>query len=126
MTTTTWPAPCGRPDITPVFALCLDVKHGRLLGTDICTLRPSTTSPTPLPRPHITSQRRACRNWINERGGAVYCTSWGKFWMSILGCYEWRGQNPLPPEMWLLPYRCRSVSCGVAVALATPLALACA
>jgi len=44
------------------------------------------------------------RVWMHERGGAVACTSWGKFWLSVLGCYEWEGQNPLPPEMWLLPY----------------------
>jgi len=45
------------------------------------------------------------RAWIQERGGAVTCTSWGKFWLSVLGAYEWEGQNPMPPEMWLLPYQ---------------------
>ncbi|KAK9931604.1 hypothetical protein M0R45_018876 [Rubus argutus] len=25
-------------------------------------------------------------------------------WLSILGVYEWDGNNPLPPELWLLPY----------------------
>eukprot|EP00775_Hariotina_reticulata_P008841 gene8841-9020_t len=38
------------------------------------------------------------------KGGATYITSWGKFWLSVLGVYSWDGQNPMPPEMWLLPY----------------------
>lgn len=41
---------------------------------------------------------------IHERGGATYITSWGKFWLSVLGVFKWEGQNPLNPEMWLLPY----------------------
>jgi squalene cyclase len=31
-------------------------------------------------------------------------TSWGKFWLAVLGCYEWEGMNPITPEMWLLPH----------------------
>lgn len=46
----------------------------------------------------------ASHRWILERGGATYCTSWGKFWLSVMGVYEWRGQNPLTPETWLMPY----------------------
>jgi cycloartenol synthase len=41
---------------------------------------------------------------IHSRGGATWITSWGKFWLAVLGVYSWDGQNPLPPEMWLLPY----------------------
>ncbi|KAG0504631.1 hypothetical protein KC19_N011500 [Ceratodon purpureus] len=44
------------------------------------------------------------RNWIQEHGGATYITSWGKFWLSVLGVFEWSGNNPLPPEIWMLPY----------------------
>ncbi|KDD76456.1 hypothetical protein H632_c219p0 [Helicosporidium sp. ATCC 50920] len=44
------------------------------------------------------------RAWMHPRGGAVAISSWGKFWLSVLGVYAWEGQNPLPPEMWLLPY----------------------
>lgn len=47
---------------------------------------------------------KTAREWIKERGGATYITSWGKFWLSILAVYDWRGQNPLTPEMWLMPY----------------------
>eukprot|EP00879_Flechtneria_rotunda_P014928 GHRR01015598.1.p1 GENE.GHRR01015598.1~~GHRR01015598.1.p1 ORF type:complete len:610 (+),score=118.28 GHRR01015598.1:42-1871(+) len=49
-------------------------------------------------------QTVAARNWIHSRGGATYITSWGKFWLAVLGVYSWDGQNPLPPEMWLLPF----------------------
>ena len=31
-------------------------------------------------------------------------TSWGKFWLAVLGVFSWDGLNPLTPEMWLLPY----------------------
>jgi cycloartenol synthase len=44
------------------------------------------------------------RTWILHHGGATYIPSWGKLWLSVLGVYEWSGNNPLPPEMWLLPY----------------------
>ena len=44
------------------------------------------------------------RAFMHARGGAVNNTSWAKFWLSLLGVYEWRGINPLPPEMWILPY----------------------
>ncbi|KAK4493064.1 hypothetical protein RD792_018106 [Penstemon davidsonii] len=43
------------------------------------------------------------RKWILDHGGAVGIPSWGKFWLSVLGVYEWDGCNPLPPEIWLLP-----------------------
>ncbi|KAL5653980.1 hypothetical protein ACJX0J_033299, partial [Zea mays] len=44
------------------------------------------------------------RNWILKHEGATYTTSWGKFWLTVLGVYDWSGNNPMPPEMWLLPY----------------------
>ncbi|KAL7133796.1 hypothetical protein ABFS83_12G164400 [Erythranthe nasuta] len=44
------------------------------------------------------------RTWILDHGGATYTPSWGKCWLSVLGVYEWDGNNPLPPEIWLLPY----------------------
>lgn len=44
------------------------------------------------------------RKWILDRGGATLTASWGKFWLSVLGVYEWSGNNPLAPELWLLPY----------------------
>ncbi|XP_020243911.1 cycloartenol synthase 2-like [Asparagus officinalis] len=44
------------------------------------------------------------RKWILDHGSATAITSWGKFWLSVLGVFDWWGNNPLPPEMWLLPY----------------------
>ncbi|KAK6284757.1 hypothetical protein POUND7_003709 [Theobroma cacao] len=46
---------------------------------------------------------KACE-WILEHGSATAITSWGKMWLSVLGAYEWSGNNPLPPEVWLCPY----------------------
>lgn len=43
------------------------------------------------------------RQWILDHGGLVAIPSWGKFWLSVLGIYEWSGCNPIPPEVWLLP-----------------------
>ncbi|KAJ7543149.1 hypothetical protein O6H91_09G026800 [Diphasiastrum complanatum] len=41
--------------------------------------------------------------WIQDHGGAIQIPTWGKFWLSVLGVYDWAGINPLPPEAWLLP-----------------------
>jgi squalene/oxidosqualene cyclase-like protein len=43
------------------------------------------------------------RTWLHERGGAAGIPTWGKIWLSVLGCYEWDGVMPVPPELWLLP-----------------------
>ncbi|KAJ7747290.1 terpene synthase [Mycena metata] len=43
------------------------------------------------------------RTTLLKLGGAAAAPSWGKFWMTVLGCYEWEGVNPMPPEIWLLP-----------------------
>ncbi|GMI97478.1 cycloartenol synthase 1 [Hibiscus trionum] len=43
------------------------------------------------------------RKWILDHGGLVGIPSWGKFWVTVLGLYEWDGCNPMPPEFWLLP-----------------------
>ena len=45
-----------------------------------------------------------CLSQILANGGATHITSWGKFWLAVLGCYSWDGMNPTPPEIWLLPY----------------------
>lgn len=46
---------------------------------------------------------KKARTWIKSYGGATGIPSWGKFYLSILGVYEWEGCNSLFPEMWLLP-----------------------
>jgi squalene cyclase len=45
----------------------------------------------------------AARAFIHRHGGALNAPHWGKFWLSVLGVYEWEGVNPIPPELWLLP-----------------------
>lgn len=42
------------------------------------------------------------REFIWEKG-ALNTPLWGKFWMSVLGVYEWEGVPVLSPEMWILP-----------------------
>lgn len=43
------------------------------------------------------------RTWIQQNGTATGIPSWGKFYLAILGVYEWEGCNSLFPEMWVLP-----------------------
>lgn len=43
------------------------------------------------------------RKWILENGGATEIPSWGKFYLSVLNVYEWKGNHSLFPEIWLLP-----------------------
>ncbi|XP_031504247.1 cycloartenol synthase 2-like isoform X2 [Nymphaea colorata] len=44
------------------------------------------------------------QKWILDHGSVTAIPSWGKMWLSVLGVYDWSGNNPLPPEIWLLPY----------------------
>lgn len=46
----------------------------------------------------------SARAWIETHGGAGGVPGWGKFWLSVLGVYDWEGVDPLTPEFWLLPY----------------------
>jgi cycloartenol synthase len=46
----------------------------------------------------------ASRAWIEKNGGAGGVPGWGKFWLAVLGVYDWDGVDPLTPEFWLLPY----------------------
>lgn len=46
----------------------------------------------------------AARAWIERNGGAGGVPGWGKFWLAVLGVYDWDGLDPLTPEFWLLPY----------------------
>jgi len=54
--------------------------------------------------PANDTRMELARNWIKVRGGAASVPAWGKFWLSSLGLYEWEGMNPVPPELWVLPY----------------------
>ncbi|CAN4096433.1 unnamed protein product [Withania somnifera] len=51
-------------------------------------------------------ENNACaraRKWILDNGSVTAIPSWGKTWLSILGVFEWIGNNPIPPEVWILP-----------------------
>jgi squalene/oxidosqualene cyclase-like protein len=43
------------------------------------------------------------RSWIKKNGGATAVPLWGKFYLALLGVYEWEGINSLLPELLLLP-----------------------
>ncbi|KAK9764233.1 Lanosterol synthase (Oxidosqualene--lanosterol cyclase) [Basidiobolus ranarum] len=43
------------------------------------------------------------RNCLHKLGSATAAPSWGKFWLALLGVYDWEGLNPVPPELWVLP-----------------------
>ncbi len=43
------------------------------------------------------------RAFIEREGGVVSIPSWGKFWLAMLGLYDWSGVNPVLPELWSLP-----------------------
>ena len=44
------------------------------------------------------------RAWLRAQpGGVLAVPSWGKFWLSMIGLYEYEGVNPIPPELFLLP-----------------------
>ncbi len=42
-------------------------------------------------------------DWLRAHGGILAIPSWGKFWLSTVGLYEYEGMNPIPPELFLLP-----------------------
>lgn len=43
------------------------------------------------------------RAWVKKNGGATGVPLWGKFYLALLGVYEWEGINSLFPELFLLP-----------------------
>uniref|UniRef100_A0A6N2KYX3 Uncharacterized protein n=1 Tax=Salix viminalis TaxID=40686 RepID=A0A6N2KYX3_SALVM len=43
------------------------------------------------------------RKWILDHGGVAMIPTWGKYFLSLIGLYEWSGCNPVPPECLLLP-----------------------
>ncbi|XP_047047255.1 achilleol B synthase-like [Lolium rigidum] len=44
------------------------------------------------------------QDWILSHGTATHVPQWGKIFLSILGIYDWSGNNPIIPELWLVPY----------------------
>lgn len=46
---------------------------------------------------------KRAQEWILKNGGAVQIPMWGKFYLSVLNVYEWKGNDALLPELWKLP-----------------------
>ncbi|KAH3303311.1 hypothetical protein KXW39_001614 [Aspergillus fumigatus] len=53
-------------------------------------------------RPEHPAMAKA-RNTLHRLGSARATPTWGKFWLCVLGVYEWEGMVPLPPEPLLVP-----------------------
>ncbi len=45
------------------------------------------------------------RRMFDREGGVQRIPTWGKVWLSVLGLYDWKGVNPILPEVWALPSR---------------------
>ena len=45
-----------------------------------------------------------CLNHIKYFCYLIYSFFCLDLWLKVLGAFEWSGNNPLPPEIWLLPY----------------------
>jgi len=43
------------------------------------------------------------RTWLHRQGGLSHAAPWAKMILAMAGVYDWRGVDPLPPEIWLLP-----------------------
>uniref|UniRef100_A0A0E0MER0 Terpene cyclase/mutase family member n=1 Tax=Oryza punctata TaxID=4537 RepID=A0A0E0MER0_ORYPU len=44
------------------------------------------------------------RAWILSHGSATAAPQWAKIYFSIIGVYDWSGNNPIIPELWMLPH----------------------
>jgi len=73
-------------DHSTMFGTAMQYVALRLLGSD-----------------KNSEEMKRARAWILKEGGAVSTPSWGKFYLSVLGAFEWDGCNTLVPELWLLP-----------------------
>ncbi|XP_037453243.1 achilleol B synthase-like isoform X3 [Triticum dicoccoides] len=44
------------------------------------------------------------RAWILSHGSATASPQWAKIWLSVIGVYDWSGNNPVIPELWSVPH----------------------
>ncbi|XP_021317414.1 achilleol B synthase isoform X3 [Sorghum bicolor] len=79
----------GMQELGPstMFSSCLNYVTLRLLG-EVCT--------------HDALIKG--RAWILSHGSAAAIPQWGKIWLSVIGLYDWNGNNSIIPELWLVPY----------------------
>lgn len=69
-----------------MFGTVMQYVTLRLLGEDLS---------------HPDLQR--AQHWILSHGGAIKIPQWGKFYLSVLNVYDWKGNDALLPEMWKMP-----------------------
>ena len=44
------------------------------------------------------------REWLRSQPcGVLSIPTWGKFWLAMVGLYDYSGVNPVPPELFILP-----------------------
>eukprot|EP00924_Labyrinthula_sp_SR-Ha-C_P013057 augustus_masked-scaffold_12-processed-gene-8.5-mRNA-1 protein AED:0.01 eAED:0.01 QI:0/-1/0/1/-1/1/1/0/801 len=72
--------------ISTVFGTSLNYVAVRLLGLS-----------------KISEEAARARMFLKLNGGATHAPSWAKLWMAILGVFSWKGVNPVPPELFILP-----------------------
>lgn len=77
-----------------VFGTCMNYTVLRLVGVDA-----------------DDSRMIKARALLHKMGGAVNGPHWTKFWLSVLGVYEWEGVNPVPPELWYITSTYKYLSC---------------
>lgn len=73
--------------LSSMFGSCLNYVTLRLLG-EACTHDALTKG----------------REWIISHGSAAAIPQWGKIWLSVIGLYDWSGNNSIFPELWLVPH----------------------
>ncbi|VAI41095.1 unnamed protein product [Triticum turgidum subsp. durum] len=44
------------------------------------------------------------RAWILSHGSATASPQRAKIWLSVIGVYDWSGNNPVIPELWSVPH----------------------
>uniref|UniRef100_A0A0D9X6A3 Squalene cyclase N-terminal domain-containing protein n=1 Tax=Leersia perrieri TaxID=77586 RepID=A0A0D9X6A3_9ORYZ len=71
-----------------MFGSCLNYTTLRLLGET------KKNNDDPLAR---------ARAWILSNGSATAAPQWTKILLSVIGVYDWSGNNPMIPELWLIP-----------------------
>ncbi|KAL6839606.1 hypothetical protein ACP4OV_030545 [Aristida adscensionis] len=79
----------GTQELSPssMFGSCLNYVTLRLLG-----------------EPCIHDALTKGRGWILSHGTAAAIPQWGKIWLSVIGLYDWSGNNSIIPELWIVPY----------------------
>ena len=46
----------------------------------------------------------SARDWLRSQPcGVLSIPTWGKFWLALLGLYDYSGVNPVPPEIFIVP-----------------------